>query len=183
MPTAQKKAARSKRTTKKTPRRRRAATRAGRALGGVPPILTGLKRADGCAASVRVGERNGGESDHAENGCCVITTPGSGAKGRSPRVSPHVRVAMAAMGHSVRARLLIKLLEGPATYQALRKATKTEAGPLYHHIAQLRLAGLILPKQRDLYELTRAGRNLVLVAAAMGPILKDQRRRPLGQGA
>jgi predicted transcriptional regulator len=82
------------------------------------------------------------------------------------------------MGHAQRVTLLVKLLEGPATYAALQKVTKSKVGPLYHHINQLRLAGLILPKQRDLYELTRAGRNLILTAIAAGPLLKDRRRRP-----
>lgn len=86
----------------------------------------------------------------------------------------------AAAGHPTRAKLLGKLIEGPATYRALQTATKLAAGPLYHHIQQLRLAGLILPKQRDLYELTRGGRNLVVVMAALEPLLRDGRRRPVG---
>jgi len=89
--------------------------------------------------------------------------------------------ALAAAGHPVRAVILAKLLEGPATYQALQKATKATTGPLYHHINQLRLAGLILPKQRDLYELTRGGRNLLLAAACAEPLIKDRRRRPVGE--
>ena len=86
--------------------------------------------------------------------------------------------ALAAVGHDVRARLMTKLLEGPATYRALERASGQKAGPLYHHINQLRLAGLILPKQRDLYELTRGGRNLILTVSVLGPLLRDVRRRP-----
>ena len=88
---------------------------------------------------------------------------------------------MAAVGHEARARILAKLLEGPAIYRALQKVTKLAAGQLYHHIAQLRIAGLILPKQRDLYELTRGGRNLILVVRAMEPLIRDRRRRPLAR--
>ena len=147
--------------------------------------MPALGRHGGCAATVSVVERTGVTRDEAVQAFVFKTgaTAGGGARGRLPRIATHVCEAMAAMGHPQRARLLAKLLEGPATYQALRRATRIEAGPLYHHIGQLRLAGLILPKQRDLYELTRAGRNLVLVAATLGPILKDGRRRPLGSDA
>jgi len=158
-----------------------------RKAGGRPPARAARRKAsalgkrEGCAASVSVTERNGGVADHAEQ-ACAFRFPGTGSgggRGKGPRIAPHVCAAMAALGHAVRARLLVTLLEGPATYQTLRRAAKAEAGPLYHHIAQLRLAGLILPKQRDLYELTRAGRNLVLVAAALDPMVKDRRRRPV----
>jgi hypothetical protein len=52
----------------------------------------------------------------------------------------------------------------------LKARTHCKAGPLYHHIAQLRLAGLILPKQRDNYELLPLGRNAVMCALAMSRI-------------
>ena len=89
--------------------------------------------------------------------------------------------SLAAMGHAQRAKLMAKLLEGPATYRALQKVTGLKAGPLYHHVNQLRLAGLILPKQRDLYELTRGGRNLILAALAAGSLIRDKRRRPVAR--
>lgn len=81
----------------------------------------------------------------------------------------------------MRLKILLKLLEGPATYRGMQKTTKLKAGPLYHHINQLRLSGLILPKQRDLYELTRGGRNLMLIAMAAAPLIADSRRRPVGR--
>jgi predicted transcriptional regulator len=86
---------------------------------------------------------------------------------------------LAAVGHEQRARILRKLLDGPATYRALQRLTKLKAGPLYHHVNQLRLNGLILPKQRDLYELTRGGRNVILAVLALGSLIRDGRRRPL----
>ena len=85
---------------------------------------------------------------------------------------------MAAVGHVVRMKIVRKLLEGPLTYRALKRLTKLKPGPLYHHVNQLRLAGLILPKQRDLYELTRGGRNVILCALATAPLTRDLRRRP-----
>lgn len=85
--------------------------------------------------------------------------------------------ALSAAGHGQRLRIMAYLLEGPATYRALQNATGLAVGPLYHHIDRLRLAGLMEPKQRDLYTLTRAGRNLVLLARVAGPLLKDRRPR------
>ena len=86
--------------------------------------------------------------------------------------------ALAALGSVHRVQILAKLLEGPGTYRTLQKVTRLKAGPLYHHVAQLRLAGLIGPKQRDLYDLTRGGRNLVLVALTLPKLIRDRRARP-----
>ncbi len=86
---------------------------------------------------------------------------------------------MGALASRHRVKLMLKLLEGPATYAALRRAARLQAGPLYHHVAQLRTAGLVMPKERDLYELTRAGRNVLLVAAALSGLAVDKRQRPL----
>ena len=52
----------------------------------------------------------------------------------------------------------------------------------YGYITQvdkLRLAGLIGPKQRDLYDLTRAGRNVAVVTALLGRLNRDRRPRPV----
>ncbi|MCH8148355.1 MAG: hypothetical protein IH987_10230 [Planctomycetes bacterium] len=106
---------------------------------------------------------------------------GAGKKStsRRPRLNKRVCIAMAAAGHEVRAKLMLKLLDGPAIYRSLKRVTKLEAGPLYHHINQLRIAGLILPKHRDLYELTRGGRNLILAMTVLDRAVLDRRRRPI----
>ncbi len=91
-----------------------------------------------------------------------------------------VRVSevLAAAGHVHRLRIMAYLLEGPATYRGLQRATGLQVGPLYHHIDKLRLAGLMGPKERDLYTLTRAGRNLLLLAMVLGPLVRQRRLRP-----
>ena len=108
---------------------------------------------------------------------------GGGAAGpvrptASGRQVARLAAVLAAVGSPHRLKVLVKLLEGPATYRSLQKSTRLKAGPLYHHIAQLRLAGLIGPKQRDLYDLTRGGRNLVLVALTLPSLVRDRRPRP-----
>lgn len=148
----------------------------------------GLGRGDGCVVKVHVAERFGGVKDAAERAMCFPAT-GSSSKKRLPstsrvsrpprQLSEATTEAFAALGHPQRAQMLLALLGGPATYRAIQKLTKLKAGPLYHHVNHLRLAGLIAPRQRDLYELTRGGRNLALLAIAAAPLIRDARRRLL----
>lgn len=137
--------------------------------------------------SVTVVEGAGGAWDERAQSCEVVATKAgglsAGAVGRLKRVLPRMAPILAAFGHADRARMVAKLLEGPATYRALQALTKMKAGPLYYHLGELRLAGLILPKQRDLYELTRGGRNLALVMVAAESLVRDKRRRPVGTKA
>ena len=145
---------------------------------------------DSCACVLVVGERAGREQERVGQSATFAVRSGGTAGGggggpaNAPAIRPGSRSEPAAHwrrgGSMVRARLLAKMLEGPCTYRSLASTTKLGAGPLYHHIQQLRLAGLILPKQRDLYELTRAGRNLILTMSLLGPMLSDTRRRPPG---
>ena len=173
---------------RKTAGRRKA--KRGRAIGGPRNHFQALRKTPGLGAAISVVESADGSLDVVEaSGEWPSQTdakrrsPGKKSTSRRPRLSKQVCVAMAAAGHEVRAKLMLKLLDGPATYCALKRATKLEAGPLYHHINQLRLAGLILPKQRDLYELTRGGRNLILAMMVLDHAVHDRRRRPISVGA
>jgi hypothetical protein len=141
------------------------------------------------AAVVAVVEGNGQRWDVAQ---AAIDQTQAGAKAPHPdtacvraakAVAARLRkgdpaAVLAAVGHPQRLRILVKLLEGPATYRSLQKVTGLKAGPLYHHVSQLRMATLIGPRQRDLYELTRAGRNVTLVALLIGSLARDGRGRP-----
>ena len=62
----------------------------------------------------------------------------------------------------------VKLLPGQIICgrNRLAKATGLKAGPLYYHLRELREAGLIGPRVRDLYVLTRQGRRLILATMA-----------------
>lgn len=75
---------------------------------------------------------------------------------------------LAAMAHPQRLTILAKLLGTEATHQMLAKETGLKPGPLYYHLRELRSAGLIGPKVRDLYVLTAKGRRALLGALAMG---------------
>ena len=162
----------------------------GRAIGGPRHLFPALRKTPGLGVAISVGENAEGSLDFVEAfgewpspTDAKRASSGKKSTSRRPRLNKRVCVAMAAAGHEVRAKLMLKLLDGPATYRALKRMTKLEAGPLYHHINQLRLAGLILPKQRDLYELTRGGRNLILVMMVLDRAVHDRRRRPISMGA
>jgi len=79
---------------------------------------------------------------------------------------------MTALSHPQRIRILLKLLAGEATHKLLRKTTDLKAGPLYHHLRELREAGFIGPKSRDLYVITRVGRRAILGTLAVGRLCK-----------
>ena len=162
----------------------------GRAIGGPRHPFPGLRKTSGLGVAISIVE-NADESLDVVEASGEWPSPtdakraGPGKKNTSgrPRLNKRVCVAMAAAGHEVRGKLMLKWLDGPATDLALKRVTKLEAGPLYHHINQLRLAGLILPKQRDLYELTRGGRNLILAMMVLDRAVHDRRRRPISMGA
>ncbi len=129
-----------------------------------------------------------GEWDHGGADLTVVESVVGGqghrrstrdAGGRTSAMAEAARM-LAALGHPVRLAIMRKLLDGPATYAAMRKLTRLAAGPLYHHVGALRLAGLLMPKQRDLYELTRGGRNMILLAMTLPVVGRDRRRRPVG---
>lgn len=138
--------------------------------------FSALGQENGIGVYLLVAEKMDGRWDTADSSHILANSLGAGA--RRGRLSSTLCRAMAAVGHPQRGRILCKLLEGPATYQALQHLTKLKAGPLYHHVGELRMAGLMLPRQRDLYELTRAGRNVILATLALGSLVRDGRRRP-----
>lgn len=75
---------------------------------------------------------------------------------------------LAAIAHPQRLTILFRLLACEAKHETVAKATGLKAGPLYYHLRELRSAGLIGPKVRDLYVLTESGTRLVLAAVAAG---------------
>jgi len=109
---------------------------------------------------------NNGQS----NGRRVTTMDIDNAAKRLSRGTNNGQIAylLDALGHEQRIRILLKLLGGEATHKMLSKETGLKAGPLYHHIRELRTAGLVGPKVRDLYTLTRKGRRAIMSAMAIG---------------
>lgn len=197
---ALKKAGKKQVTTRVKTRKRSAKTRAravgsGRAVGGGSAFVGAGRSGNGVglAVMVAVAESVGGEWDVAQAKVERVAPRkgGGGAVAAMTRAARGIATkqrikklagTLAALGHPARVAMLVKLLEGPATYQALQKESGLKAGPLYHHINQLRLASLILPKQRDLYALTRGGRNVLVGGLALMSLASDKRERPVVGG-
>ena len=146
-------------------------------------------RGVGFAAAIGVLQSGGDQFEWVAHARQEIALPAKGAAGadrllaeaarkfgRGVRWGPLSQI-LAAAGHADRLKIMSRLLEGPATYRGLQHATGLQVGPLYHHIDKLRLAGLMAPKERDLYALTPLGRNLVLIAATMTPFLGQRAAR------
>ncbi len=92
-------------------------------------------------------------------------------RGAKPSVSlkraaarDRLAATFSALGHPARLQILFLLAEGSATHQHLSKATGLKAGPLYHHIRELREIGLLAPRSRDLYLLTKKGERVAQAA-------------------
>ena len=85
--------------------------------------------------------------------------------------------SFSSLGHPQRLAILHRLLEGPASYQQVQQSTKLKAGPLYHHVSALRLAGLVAPKARNVYTLTEPGRRLTALSALVPKLLKAKRKK------
>jgi predicted transcriptional regulator len=77
----------------------------------------------------------------------------------------------AGFAHPQRVLLLRTLMEGATRYSELRAALGAKAGPLYHHIRQLRLCGLLEAGPRDTYHLTLRGRLAAGVMCALDRLL------------
>jgi len=163
-------------------------------VGGIFPALVGRKSPlVGLGAFLGVAEALGHhvdsefvELDAFRAGAKAAENPDAGIQEAARRVGRvdlrRLTQALAAFGSVHRLRILTGLLEGPATYRWLQRRTGLKAGPLYHHVNQLRLAGLVGPRERDIYVLTRAGRNALMVVLALESLLKDRRARPSPAG-
>ncbi len=138
----------------------------GVAAAVVEGSAAGWDQADVTVDQTRGGEGGGRKGTRALGG---LATPS--------RINRSTQV-FAALGHPARVEILLHLLQGPATYADLKAHTRLAAGPLYHHLTQLRAASLILPKKRDTYAMTRGGRNALLLGLAAVPMISDRRARP-----
>jgi len=76
-----------------------------------------------------------------------------------------------ALANPHRIAILGAMLAGAGTYAALTEQLGLKAGPLYHHVRELRLAGLIAVGQRDAYRLTDRGKNAVMLASCFDSLL------------
>ncbi len=116
--------------------------------------------------------------EHRRKNGSVSETAAQAAR-RMVRRADRTEIAslMTGLANPHRLAILHNLLQGPANYRHLRSATQLKAGPLYHHISELRLAGLIGPKARDTYELTELGNRLTVLSVLLPKLARAKPQR------
>ena len=77
-----------------------------------------------------------------------------------------------ALGSPRRLGILGALFSGARSYAELVGRLNMKAGPLYHHVRELRLAGLLEPEGRDCYRLSKRGMYAWLAACSVDALLK-----------
>lgn len=75
---------------------------------------------------------------------------------------------LSGLAHPDRIRLAVAILTGADTHMKLRTETRLAAGPLYHHLRAMQLAGLVQQPSRNFYTLTELGERFLLIAACLG---------------
>jgi len=76
----------------------------------------------------------------------------------------------AAFGHPQRVAIMKAIFAGAGTYADLREKVGLKAGPMYHHLRELRLAGVLADGPRDVYRLTGLGRDALMIACSIASI-------------
>ncbi len=71
---------------------------------------------------------------------------------------------LACLAHPRRLAIARAVLSGADTHHALSRAVGIRTGPLYFHLRHLEREGLLTVHQRERYELTPLGRDLVWIA-------------------
>lgn len=72
---------------------------------------------------------------------------------------------LAGMGQRHRVGVLRAILAGANTHASLKDASGLAAGPLYHHLRSLERAGLATFVERNRYDVSPLGRDLMLLLA------------------
>jgi predicted transcriptional regulator len=80
---------------------------------------------------------------------------------------------LSAFAHPQRVAIMKAIYTGAGTYAALRSKVGLKAGPMYHHLRELRLAGVLADGPRDVYRLTSKGRDALIIACSLGSILGE----------
>jgi hypothetical protein len=82
-----------------------------------------------------------------------------------------IAMLCSAMANPRRVAMLKAIFTGAGSYAALSETLGLKAGPLYHHVRELRLAGLLELAERDTYRLTEYGKYALLLACLSQSLL------------
>ncbi len=83
---------------------------------------------------------------------------------------------LSAFAHPQRVAIIKAIFAGAGRYAELREKVGLKAGPMYHHLRELRLAGVLADGPRDVYRLTAAGSDALLVACSLESLREDDAR-------
>lgn len=83
---------------------------------------------------------------------------------------------LAAFGQRRRLRISRAILSGANTHRELARVSGLAPGPLYHHIKTLERGGLLVVVERNRYDLTSFGRDLLLVTTIL---VGSAKRKPV----
>jgi Mn-dependent DtxR family transcriptional regulator len=175
-PKAGKKTAQNKRTRGDDTTRRSGQTRsrAGRGLATLFPKVARNPRLFGLAGVCGLVECDGTKPiitvERREE---LFTKPAKRPRERFLSAASDERIAKLcnAMGNPRRVAMLKAIFIGAGSYAQLAETLGLKAGPLYHHVRELRLAGLLELAQRDTYRLTEYGKYALLLACLSESLL------------
>ncbi len=77
---------------------------------------------------------------------------------------------LSAFGHPQRVAIIKAIFAGAGRYADLREKVPLKPGPMYHHLRELRLAGVLADGPRDVYELTPMGRDALMIVCTLATL-------------
>ena len=175
-PKASRKSAKKKSPPAPDPKRRtrQSGSRAGRGLAALFPKVAKNRRLFGLAGVCGVVECDGTKPtvtvERLEE---LFTKPARRPRERFLAAASNERIAKLcnAMANPRRVAMLKAIFTGAGSYAELSDRLGLKAGPLYHHVRELRLAGLLELAQRDTYRLTEYGKYALLLACLSESLL------------
>ncbi|MBN1344789.1 MAG: winged helix-turn-helix transcriptional regulator [Phycisphaerae bacterium] len=84
---------------------------------------------------------------------------------------------LCAFAHPQRVAIIKAIFTGAGTYADLRERVGLKAGPMYHHLRELKLAGVLADGPRDVYRLTRQGKDALILACSLATLHDRNRAR------
>lgn len=175
-PTASKRSAKKKNPHARDAKRRSRQTRTkvGRGLAALFPKVARNRRLFGLAGVCGVVECDGIKPiitvERLEE---LFTKPAKRPRERFLSAASNEGIAKLcnAMANPRRVAMLKAIFTGAGSYAQLSETLGLKAGPLYHHVRELRLAGLLKLAQRDTYRLTEYGKYALLLACLSESLL------------
>ena len=153
---------------------RQSGSRAGRGLAALFPKVARNRRLFGLAGVCGLIECDGTKPvvtiERVEE---LFAKPARRPRERFLSAASDERIAKlcTAMANPRRVAMLKAIFTGAGSYAELSERLGLKAGPLYHHVRELRLAGLLELAQRDTYRLTDYGKYALLLACLSESLL------------